>query len=448
MNIKQTVKRVACAFAAAVILPLSSAGFAVTKVACVGDSITQGWGTYTFPDQLQQLLGDNYQVENFGVSGRTLLKNGDLPYWNEQRYIDSLNFQPNIVVIQLGTNDSKPWNWAHRDQFVGNYKELINSYKNLPSRPTVYVAIASKVYDAGNFGITDEVMANEVAPRTRQAASETGSPIIDNYAATTGMRNYFPDTVHPNNEGNFAIAYNIYQSISGFPSEVEFFVDANFTGQSIAFPAGDYAAPRMSAVRFPDNAISSVKVPQGFEVEVYDSADYTQPLATYTADTPWVGGSENDVISAVKIRRTGDPQGEVFQLRSAHSDLCVEIGGWDMSDGANVIQWACHGGDNQLFRKIDAGDGYVMLENVNSGKCLEVYAWETAPGANIAQWRCHGGDNQRIKIADLGNNLVQMAFRNSGICMDVGGWSTDNGGNIIQWTCTDGANQRFYMERR
>jgi len=59
------------------------------KIACVGDSITQGAGAksgQSYPAQLQALLGDGYKVGNFGVSGRTLLKKGDFPYWKEKKY--------------------------------------------------------------------------------------------------------------------------------------------------------------------------------------------------------------------------------------------------------------------------------------------------------------------------------------------------------------------------
>ena len=86
------------------------------KVACVGNSITEGFGlenpsVESYPAVLQSLLGNNYEVENFGLSARTLLMKGDLPYMKEQRFKDALEFLPDIVTIKLGTNDSKPYNW-------------------------------------------------------------------------------------------------------------------------------------------------------------------------------------------------------------------------------------------------------------------------------------------------------------------------------------------------
>lgn len=59
------------------------------KIACVGNSITYGAEVANrdknaYPAQLQAMLGDHYQVENFGVTSRTLLKKGYLPYWKSE----------------------------------------------------------------------------------------------------------------------------------------------------------------------------------------------------------------------------------------------------------------------------------------------------------------------------------------------------------------------------
>src|SRR5262245_55187841 len=124
-----------CAFAS-----LVSLGGAQVKVACIGDSITAGTGlssptTQSYPARLQRLLGTNFMVGNFGVSGRTLLKQGDFPYWKETAFKQSHDFYPDIVIIQLGTNDSKPQNWRYGTNFVANYEELIASYTTLSNAP-------------------------------------------------------------------------------------------------------------------------------------------------------------------------------------------------------------------------------------------------------------------------------------------------------------------------
>ena len=109
--------------------PIDPANYtAPIRVACVGDSITQGAGAdpgKSYPSQLQSILGDKWQVKNFGVSGRTLLKKGDAPYWNEEAFKDAQDFKPDAVIIMLGTNDTKPPNWVHIDKFYSDYKDAI-----------------------------------------------------------------------------------------------------------------------------------------------------------------------------------------------------------------------------------------------------------------------------------------------------------------------------------
>ena len=106
------------------------------KVACVGNSITYGAGIVnreknSYPAQLQEYLGDNYEVKNFGVSARTVLIKGDYPYVETDVYKQSLAYQPYVVLIKLGTNDTKPQNWKYQDDFLEDYQALIDSYRML-----------------------------------------------------------------------------------------------------------------------------------------------------------------------------------------------------------------------------------------------------------------------------------------------------------------------------
>jgi lysophospholipase L1-like esterase len=193
---------------------------AAIKVACIGDSITSGFGngvTTPYPYALSLLLGSGYTVNNYGVISTTMLKRGDNPYWNTSQYTDSSNWLPDIVVIMLGTNDSKSYNWQYKSEFVANYEEMINHYKNLSSHPVVYVNTCATVYNGatGNYGITDPVVTGEVVPLVKQAANETGCPIIDINTATKGMPQNFPDYVHPNDAGYQVIANTVYKAITG-----------------------------------------------------------------------------------------------------------------------------------------------------------------------------------------------------------------------------------------
>ena len=192
-------------------------GAAVIKVACVGDSITAGAGaslvSTRYPSVLATLLGAGYSVGNFGHSGATLLKHGDLPYWGVSEFALSDAFAPDIVVIMLGTNDSKSQNWAFASEFPGDYRDLIDHYRALPSHPLVFCCLVCPVYNAGAFGITSPVVQNGVIPLIIQAANAKAAPLIDVNTALSGAPQYFPDNVHPNDAGYAVLAQTVYGPI-------------------------------------------------------------------------------------------------------------------------------------------------------------------------------------------------------------------------------------------
>jgi lysophospholipase L1-like esterase len=187
------------------------------KVACVGDSITQGAGAksgQSYPSQLQALLGDGYKVGNFGVSGRTLLKKGDFPYWKEKKYQDALAMEPAIVVIMLGTNDTKPQNWKFEAEFDADYRELVKSFQSLKSKPKVFVCRPVPVPAKGNYGINEENIQKEI-PRVDALAKELGCVVIDMHAALVKTPELLPDRVHPNTAGAGEMAKAAAKAIAG-----------------------------------------------------------------------------------------------------------------------------------------------------------------------------------------------------------------------------------------
>jgi len=209
----------------ALALLLWAGSASAAKIACVGDSITYGYGlsnpgSESYPAVLQELLGTSHTVGNFGVSGATLLKSGDRPYWNESRYADSDAFAPDIVIIMLGTNDAKPNNWANSAAFSGDYRDLIDHYRALGA--VVYVAMPPPVFDPGAFDISPSVLANEVVPLVEQIASDAEAPVVDVFQAASGSGNLFPDTVHPNAAGARLLAETVQAALieHGFDSPV------------------------------------------------------------------------------------------------------------------------------------------------------------------------------------------------------------------------------------
>ena len=188
-----------------------------TRVACVGDSITHGSGTKNlktdaYPAQLAKLLGDAYKVENFGVGGATLLNNGDKPYQKQNLYTAAIDSKPDVVVIMLGTNDTKPQNWKHKDNFVADYKQLIGKFQALPTHPRVFVCLPPRVPGKGNYGINDAGVQEEM-PMIRDLAKETGCTVIDNYTPLKDHPELLPDRVHPNTEGAAILAKTVSEAL-------------------------------------------------------------------------------------------------------------------------------------------------------------------------------------------------------------------------------------------
>ena len=188
------------------------------RVACVGDSITYGcfvpgqpWNSY--PRQLGRMLGRGYCVGNFGYTNRTALKSGDHPYTAEKLYRQSLAFQPDLVLLMLGTNDTKAVNW-NADAYARDRGELIDSYRELESRPQVCLLLPPPVFlfcGKVRWDIRSEVLENEVLPICHRVAEEKNVPVIDIHSAFMGRKELFVDGCHPNARGARMMAEEIFK---------------------------------------------------------------------------------------------------------------------------------------------------------------------------------------------------------------------------------------------
>ena len=190
-----------------------------THVACVGDSITFGYGASSaatnYPSDLQKLLGPAVQVQNFGHNGATMLSNGTLPYIQQPEYAGATSFVANAgatavvdVIIMLGTNDSAPTNWkggSNATQFQTDYAAMVDHFQGLSTHPVVYVAPPPPAYSTA-FGVTAMVIQDSIVPITSQVASQKAAPIIDVNTALAGQPSLFGDGVHPTDMGYTKLA--------------------------------------------------------------------------------------------------------------------------------------------------------------------------------------------------------------------------------------------------
>jgi sialate O-acetylesterase len=192
------------------------------KVACVGNSVTYGAGIKdrelnSYPKQLQNLLGDSYQVANFGFSGATLLKNGHKPYWDKPAFKESQDFKPNIVIIHLGLNDQGNNNWpSHKDEFEKDYLEMIAIYKNLPSKPKVIICKMTPTF-SGHHWFEEGMRENfkEIQAKIESIAKSASVEMINLHEPLYRYPEYFPDNLHPKKAGAKIIAEKVYNAITG-----------------------------------------------------------------------------------------------------------------------------------------------------------------------------------------------------------------------------------------
>lgn len=199
-------------------------------IAALGDSITFGSGVVktrtsdSWEVKLEKLLGGSYQVLNYGISGATLQDEGDRPYWhmpesNLQGFPEAaLALKPEIVILMLGTNDSKPYNW-NRERYEAQLDQRVKELKAAPGVKRLILmcppfACPANGSDTVGFDIQNEVIRDEIGPIVKNCAAENDVEYIDLYALTQGHSEYFADGVHPNSFGNRVIAGEIHRHLT------------------------------------------------------------------------------------------------------------------------------------------------------------------------------------------------------------------------------------------
>ena len=186
------------------------------KVACIGDSITEGAGIYwqskdSYPVQLDSILGERYRVLNAGRSGATLLKRSNLPYWICNEFSNVFAFEPDVVVIKLGTNDSKPFNW-NEENYIKDLQSMVDTLNSIQTQPEIFLCLPAPAFNNA-WGINDSVIRNGVIPSIEKIAKVNNLQIIDLYKPLLDHVEFFPDSIHPNEAGAVSIAELIAREI-------------------------------------------------------------------------------------------------------------------------------------------------------------------------------------------------------------------------------------------
>ena len=192
------------------------------KVSCVGNSITYGMRLddrerESYPVRLQEMLGDRYEVGNFGKSGATLLRHGHRPYFEQEEFRQAMEFAGDIVVIHLGINDTDPRNWPHyQDEFVEDYLALVDSLRSVNPKARFLIARMTPIgSNHTRFISGTKTWHGQIQEAIETVAYAAGAELIDFYEPLYPYPWMFPDAVHPNAEGAGILAKTVYQGITG-----------------------------------------------------------------------------------------------------------------------------------------------------------------------------------------------------------------------------------------
>lgn len=192
------------------------------RVACVGNSITYGTGIedrehFSYPVQLQQMLGNGYVVGNFGKPGATLLYKGHRPYVEQPEFKEALRFKGDIAVIHLGINDTDPRNWPnYRDEFVKDYLSIMDSLRAANPKVRFILARMTPIADRHpRFQSGTKQWHDEIQTSIETVARVSGAELIDFHEPLYPYPNLLPDAIHPNPEGAGILAKTVYGGITG-----------------------------------------------------------------------------------------------------------------------------------------------------------------------------------------------------------------------------------------
>jgi len=188
------------------------------NITCVGDSLTYGYlvedrEINCYPAVLNELLGDEYVVGNFGVNGCTMLKTSPQPYWSHENFKLSAMTLPDIVIIMLGTNDSMPHQFTSMDDFTQTYEEMIHHYRGLSSRPRVYIATPPTVFSEMSEICGETV--NQMAAAIKALGKKLRVSVIDiNKKTENSPECFVADGVHTNKNGAKLIANAVFRELT------------------------------------------------------------------------------------------------------------------------------------------------------------------------------------------------------------------------------------------
>ena len=248
-----------------------------------------------------------------------------------------------------------------------------------------------------------------------------GNPVTDGYS------NYA-------SEGFYSISGNVPPMVNVSGTAI-LYGDCNFSGPAGGFNVGSYTLAQLQSKGIGSNALSSLKVANGYEVVLFDADNFGGNSVVINSNYAClVDNGWNDRTNSMIVRNTGiTTLGGTYYLQNRNSNLFMDISAISTADGAGVVQWNFTGAGNQQYAFTHLGGGVYKIIAQHSGKSIDVEGLSTANGARIAQYSYNGGANQQFLVQATGDGFYKLVAQNSGKLVEVGGFSTAAGGTVQQW---------------
>lgn len=328
------------------------------KVACIGDSVTAGYllanpKSESYPSQLQILMGSQYEVKNFGYSGATLLKKGSKPYYKTKECSDAIAYQPDIVIIHLGLNDTDPRNWPnYKDDFKADYFWLIDALRKQNPKMKIYICGMTPIFNEHpRFKSGTRDWFWQIQEHIGEVAKANNVNLIDLHEKLYHRPDLFPDALHPTKEGAKILAQTVYENVTQ-----------------------DFGGLKLPAV-FTNNMVLQRNLP----IVIYGNANGGEKVEV-SFDKQKITVSANEygkwkaVFPAMK-------SGEIQQISISTSNQNITLKNVLIGD-----VWFCSGQSNMAFPLKKAENGISELKKAATNTKLRLFNFEVIQETDEKAW--------------------------------------------------------------
>ena len=358
-----------------------------------GDSITFGIGasdpvTRSYSPVLAGLLGNGYTVQRDGTGGATLLRRGQPSFFDTQGVLNTTQANPDVITILLGTNDSKPGNWTYRDEFVGDYVSLIDTFRALPAGPRIFLCLPPPAAAPSQNDVRGSVVANEVLPRILEAARVRDVSVIDLHTPFLDtFRTRLVDGIHPGDEGHRVIAEQMRDAITQgrHLRSVPGLWQRSAVGGSGAFPGADAAEAPGGALVLYGGGTSFAGGADGFRFlhqTVDGDAEVVARVTALRAADP-ATDTRLEAVAGVTLREGLAPDARHFSAVLAPGGVSIR---WREGGGANTGSITVAGVRPPVWLRVRrTGNGFTGSYSTNGSTWRAISGSRSLSLAAVAQ---------------------------------------------------------------